>query len=276
MIGPISSPISVPSPLPGWRIERHPRLSSTSDEAKRRAIAGDPGNVWIVADEQTSGRGRQGRVWTSPPGNLYATALLVGPCEIVRAPQIGFVAGVALRRAVADLGARTARLKWPNDLVDSGAKLAGLLVEGLTIPGGVFCAAVGIGVNVASAPEGLAYPTTHLSRLQRRPVAVEDLLIALARRFHEALALWDRGAGFAAIRAAWLEHAAGLGGRIRVSGREGAREGVFEGLDRDGRLLFRANGAIETIESADLALISNFEGAPPRGAAEHLDGSRHA
>ncbi len=106
--------------------------------------------------------------------------------------------------------------------------------------------------------------------LEEVAVAVDELLIALARRFDEALTLWDGGGNFAAIRAAWLEHAAGLGGRIRVSGREGAREGVFEGLDRDGRLLFGVNGAIETIESADLALISDFSGASPVGTPPNV------
>ena len=262
--------------LSGWRHARHPSLGSTNDEAKRLAALGDAGRVWITADQQTAGRGRQGRVWSSPPGNLYGTALLAGPCEVAIAPQIGFVAGVALRAAVADTGLTAAKLKWPNDLVVSGAKLAGLLVEGVTMPNGAFYAAVGMGVNVSSSPEGLAYPTTSLSERLGRAMDAMELLRALARRFDEALSIWNRGASFDAIRAKWLENAAGLGGPIRVSARGDVREGLFEGLDRDGRLLFRANGAIETIESADLALISNFEGAPPRGAAEHLDGSRHA
>jgi len=261
------APAQQTSPLAGWRVERHASLGSTSDEARGRALAGDPGRLWILADEQTAGRGRHGRVWNSPVGNLHASALLLSPCETAIAPQIGFVAGVALRRAVEDLGATGVGLKWPNDLTHDGAKLAGLLVEGVTIPGGQFAASVGIGVNLVTSPRGLAYPTTHLSHLVGRLVAPEELFARLVVRFDEALALWARGDGFAAIREIWLAGAAGLGGAIRVSGPRGAREGVFEGLDPKGRLLLRAGDAIETVESADLTLISSSpragEDTPP-------------
>ncbi len=263
MNGSDRAPAAAPLAIAGWRVVRHTKLGSTSDEARRLALSGDAGRLWILADEQSAGRGRQGRVWSSPPGNLYASALLLAPCEIVIAPQIGFVAGVALRRAVADLGASEVRLKWPNDLVLDGAKLAGLLVEGVTVPGGAFAASVGFGVNLASSPRGLAYPTTDLRRALGRDVSVQVLFEALAARFDEALARWARGAGFAAIREAWLGSAAGLGGPIRVSDPRGAREGVFEGLDAQGRLLLRARGAIDAIESADLTLISSSSAALP-------------
>jgi BirA family biotin operon repressor/biotin-[acetyl-CoA-carboxylase] ligase len=239
----------------GWRIERHARLSSTSDEARERALAGDPGHLWIWADEQTAGRGRHGRVWRSPPGNLHASALILGPCETEIAPQIGFVAGVALSRAVRDLGGADVRLKWPNDLVSNGAKLAGLLVEGVTTPRQRFAAVVGFGVNLAISPPGLPYPVTHLSHLLGRPVGPADLFPRLARRFDQVLAIWARGAGFAAIREEWLASAAGLGGPIHVSGPRGAREGVFEGIDAQGRLLMRSGDSLEAVESADLTLI---------------------
>jgi BirA family biotin operon repressor/biotin-[acetyl-CoA-carboxylase] ligase len=239
----------------GWRIERHAQLGSTSDEARERALAGDPGHLWIWADEQTAGRGRHGRVWRSPPGNLHASALILGPCETEIAPQIGFVAGAALLSAVRDLGGADVRLKWPNDLVSNGAKLAGLLVEGVTTPRQRFAAVIGFGVNLAISPPGLPYPVTHLSHLLERPVGPEDLFPRLARRFDEALALWARGAGFAAIREEWLASAAGLRGPIHVSGPRGAREGVFEGIDPQGRLLLRSGDSVELIESADLTLI---------------------
>ena len=93
------------SPAPGWRVERLANAGSTNDEARRHALAGDPGRLWIVAREQTQGRGRRGRAWTSPPGNLYTSALLIDPSPVAIAAQIGFVAGVALRCAVDDLAA---------------------------------------------------------------------------------------------------------------------------------------------------------------------------
>jgi BirA family biotin operon repressor/biotin-[acetyl-CoA-carboxylase] ligase len=261
----------------GWRIERHAQLGSTSDEARERALAGDPGHLWIWADEQTAGRGRHGRVWRSPPGNLHASALILGPCEIEIAPQIGFVAGAALMRAVRDLGGADVRLKWPNDLVSNGAKLAGLLVEGVTTPRHRFAAVVGFGVNLAISPPGVPYPVTNLSHLLGRPVGPADLFPRLARRFEQALALWARGAGFAAIREEWLASAAGLGGPILVSGPRGAREGVFEGIDPQGRLIMRSGHSLEIIESADLALIpssssprdSSLAASPLTKAATH-------
>jgi BirA family transcriptional regulator, biotin operon repressor / biotin---[acetyl-CoA-carboxylase] ligase len=252
----------------GWRFERYATLGSTSDIARARALSGDSGRLWIVADAQSAGRGRQGRVWSSPVGNLYASALLVDPCATATAPQIGFVAGVALQRAVADLGVE-ARLKWPNDLVLDGAKLAGLLVEGVIPPGRPLAATIGIGVNIAASPEGLAYPTTSLSRAAGEPRSVWPLFERLLLRFDEALGQWARGEGFAAIRGAWLAAAANLGGPIRVANAHGAREGLFEGLDERGRLRLKRDGLVETIESADITLIATAasapQGAAPRG-----------
>jgi BirA family biotin operon repressor/biotin-[acetyl-CoA-carboxylase] ligase len=254
-----------PEPLfAGWRVARYARLGSTSDEARRRALLGDPGLLWIVADEQTLGRGRHGRSWRSPRGNLYASALLVDPCEAPIAPQIGFVAGVALVEAVEDLGAAGAALKWPNDLLWNGAKFAGLLVEGVATPGGGLACVVGAGVNCSNSPQGLAYAATDLSAVLQRAVSPEALFRRLAARLHEAIGLWSRGAGFSAIRARWLKSAAGLGRPIRVEDSRGSREGIFEGVDADGRLLMRAAGVLERIEAADLFLAPASDDPAPR------------
>ena len=246
--------------LDGWRVVEFGGVTSTSDVARRFAAEGDPGRLWVRAEAQSAGRGRLGRAWESPPGNFYASALLVDPCAPAIAAQLGFVAGVALARAVEDLGAEGARLKWPNDLVCRGAKLAGLLVEGSSI-GGRFAAVVGVGVNCASAPAGLAYPAAHLAGVLGRAVAPQALFAALARRFEESLGRWGQGRDFAAVRLAWLERAASLGERVALDGPQGRREGVFEGLDAAGRLLLRGVHGLEVVETADLAL------NPPAGAA---------
>jgi BirA family transcriptional regulator, biotin operon repressor / biotin---[acetyl-CoA-carboxylase] ligase len=243
-----------------WRVERYATLGSTNDLARQRALVGDGGWLWVVADQQTAGRGRQGRPWSSPSGNLYASALVIDPCAPAAAAQIGFVAGVAAQRAVADLGLE-AELKWPNDLVVGGAKLAGLLVEGVTPPGRRLAAVVGIGVNVVSSPDGLPYPTASLASALGAPSSARALLDRLVLRFDEALAAWARGAGFASIRGAWLAAAANLGGPIRVANAHGARDGLFEGLDEQGRLRLKRDGVVETIESADITLISTAAGA---------------
>jgi BirA family biotin operon repressor/biotin-[acetyl-CoA-carboxylase] ligase len=240
--------------MAGWRVDRYSVLDSTSEEAKRRALDGDTGRLWIVADRQTQGRGRHGRDWRSPAGNFHGSALLVDPCAPADSAQLGFVAGLAAREAAADLGARGVRLKWPNDLVADGAKLAGILLEGWSL-GARFAVSVGIGVNLAERPSDLPYPATNLAALTGEPVRMRDFLERLVVRFDQRLAGFARGAGFAAIREQWLSAAAGLGAPLRATTAAGAREGLFEGLDDRGRLLLRRQDAIETIESADVALL---------------------
>ena len=166
---------------------------------------------------------------------------------------------MALAQAVEDLGGTGFGLKWPNDLMWRGAKVAGLLAEGVATPDRRLACIVGIGVNCVSAPDGLDYPAASLSDGLAPAASAETLFIRLATRFHEALGLWARGAGFAAVRALWLANAVGLGGPIRVADPRGAREGAFEGLDEGGRLLLRTPAGLETIEAADLYLASTAE-----------------
>ena len=249
------------SPQTEWRTLRFETIDSTSEEARRRALGGDPGPLWVIAEAQTAGRGRRGRSWASPRGNLYASALIVDPCETAQAAELGFVAGVALAEAARAHGA-PARLKWPNDLLIGGGKCAGLLVDGLHVPGRGLACVVGIGVNCAEAPEGVGYPTAALVDGEGRPVAAEALFGTLRLRFAAALSLWRRGRNFTAIREAWLAHAGPIGERIRVSGPSGRQEGTFGGLDLHGRLLFRGEQEIEPIETADLWILPPSDGAP--------------
>jgi BirA family biotin operon repressor/biotin-[acetyl-CoA-carboxylase] ligase len=251
--------------IQGWRIERFAFLDSTSEEARRRAFAGDPGRLWIVADRQTAGRGRHGRDWRSPPGNFYGSALLIDPCTNADAPLLGFVAGLSAHAAIEDLGGRGVGLKWPNDLVVAGAKLAGILLEGWSLGPQRFAVSIGVGVNLVSHPSDLAYSATDLSALIGRRARAREFLERLAARFDERLQLFARGAGFAAIRAQWLAAAAGLGQPMRATTAAGAREGLFEGLDERGRLLLRTRNAIETIEAADIALLGASAAASPHG-----------
>lgn len=221
-------------------------------------MGGDAGRLWIVAEEQTAGRGRHGRAWRSPRGNFFGSALLLDPCAIADGAQLGFVAGLATQAAVADFGVE-ARLKWPNDLLIDGAKLSGVLLEGWSV-GGKFAVGVGIGVNLAAHPDDLPYPAAHLAELAGRPITVRDFVERLVVRFDEALALFARGAGFAEVRVRWLNLAAGLGGPLRATTPAGVREGQFAGLDPRGRLLLRVQDAIETVESADIALLAEAPG----------------
>jgi BirA family biotin operon repressor/biotin-[acetyl-CoA-carboxylase] ligase len=227
-------------------------VDSTNAEALRRAGAGERGPLWIVATEQSAGRGRRGRAWISPAGNLHATLMLTDPSQPAAAPQLGFVASLALHDAVAaaapPLASRLA-LKWPNDLLCEGRKVAGILIEGEGDPVAV---AVGIGVNCRHHPDATEFPATDLAAAGVDVSAValfDDLAAAVQVR----LGQWNRGAGFAAIRTAWLARAAGIGEpvRVRLSGRETA--GRFETIDDSGRLMLRtAAGSVEAIAAGDV------------------------
>lgn len=161
--------------------------------------AGDPGRLWVLADRQTAGRGRVGRSWSSPVGNHYATLLLVDPCQPRLGPQLGFVAGVALARALIAIAGPDCgiAIKWPNDILCGDAKLAGILVEGATLPrGGAaprFSAVLGFGVNCASHPSDLSYAATHLGLIAGTGGTRDALFTALSGSIVDTLSLWDQG-----------------------------------------------------------------------------------
>ncbi len=244
----------------GYRLLSLDLTSSTSEDALAAARDGDPGRLWVVAAEQRAGRGRHGRQWSSPPGNLYASLLLIDPCEAAAAPQLGFVAGVAVHEAVeAATGIGTPRLalKWPNDLLLDGGKVSGLLIEGHALRGGGLAIVVGIGVNVASGPTGTPYPTASLQNV-RPGLAREALFQALSDRFAACFASWQNARrtrpadSFAAIRRLWLERAAGLGTAVTLRLPSGERRGTFAGLDPRGRLELRTEAGLELIDAGDL------------------------
>ncbi|PZR86317.1 MAG: biotin--[acetyl-CoA-carboxylase] ligase [Stutzerimonas stutzeri] len=233
------------------------------EEARRALGEGDPGRLWIVAKSQNAGRGRHGRHWGSPPGNLYASLLLVTPCEPALAPQLGFVAGLALHdaaAAVTGLSHPALALKWPNDLLIGGAKTSGLLLEGES-RAGRFNVVIGIGINVASAPEGTPYPAAHLSA-HAAEATVERLLAALSDAWHQRFSAWSLPGGFGPTRAAWLERAAYLGETITMRLPDGPVSGRFLGLDASGRLELETEAGRRLIDAGDLY----FGTAPMSGA----------
>jgi BirA family biotin operon repressor/biotin-[acetyl-CoA-carboxylase] ligase len=208
--------------------------------------------LWIVAKQQTAGRGRRGRAWVSPPGNLHATLLLSDPAAAAAAPQLGFVAGLALHdaaTAAAPLLASRLALKWPNDILCGARKIAGILIEG---EGSPVTVAVGIGVNCRQHPDGTEFPATDFAA-EGADVAPEALIGLLAASMQARLAQWNRGAGFPVIRAAWLARAAGLRQPILVRLAERETTGDFETVDEAGRLVLRAaDGAREAIAAGEV------------------------
>lgn len=261
----------------GHRLHSHDRLDSTNSEAMRLAHGGEAGPLWVTTRRQEAGRGRRGNAWTSPDGNLAASLLLpvagVAP-EMVA--TLGFVAGVALVDAIRDAcrldpsplaseaergdallphalapGAAAIHLKWPNDVLADGRKLAGILLEAEMLPGGRRAVVVGFGVNVAAAPEGLPYPAAALSAFSAADAP--RLLEFLSERFVEAVRIWNKGRGFSNIRRRWLERAAGVGAPVSVRMAEVTLTGIFETIDEGGRLVILApDGTRRTVTAGEV------------------------
>ena len=248
----------------GFRLEAHDSLASTNDEAMARARNGEPGPLWITAARQTGGKGRLGRQWVSPPGNLYASLLLLDPAPSERAPELGFVAGVALACTLTRLVGSRLRLKWPNDALVDGAKLAGILLEATQTPSGQLACVIGMGVNCASHPAGLAYPAVDLAGLGA-PIAPDLLLEMLSEEIVGWLERWDRGQGFGLIRTAWLSFAAGIGETAEVTIGAQRVTGRLSGLDERGRLLLDTEAGQRVIDAGDVFLAR----ANVREAAQH-------
>ncbi|ARN83341.1 biotin--[acetyl-CoA-carboxylase] ligase [Methylocystis bryophila] len=256
----------------GVRLLSFDELDSTNEEARRRVLEeGEHGPLWIVAGRQSRGRGRLGREWLSVPGNLHASLILSDGVAPERAPQLGFVAGVAIVEALRALcpGETGFALKWPNDILLDRAKLGGVLLEGLALSAGderqpaSGVVVVGIGVNCSAAPEGLAYPAAALTTLGARAPSAQTLFRTLSDRFCEALKLWAAGSGFAEIRRRWLEAAAGLGETVHVLLAQGEEiEGRFETIDASGRLVIAVGAARRAIDAGDVALAHRAAFAP--------------
>ena len=238
----------------GFRLSVHDTLPSTNGEALALARRGETGPLWVTARQQTAGRGRRGNAWISTPGNLYSTLLLCDPAAPENAPQLSFVAALAVHDAIVDCAAplrKKLALKWPNDILCGGQKLAGILIEGEGV-GTRLAVAIGIGVNCMHHPVDTAYPATDLATVGAA-VSAADLFSALSEAMAQRLAQWQRGAGFQSIRADWLDRAMGLGGEMRVRLPNREFSGHAEALDEHGRLLLRlADGTLQTITAGDV------------------------
>jgi BirA family biotin operon repressor/biotin-[acetyl-CoA-carboxylase] ligase len=230
----------------GWTLVAFDSVGSTNDEAAQLADAGAAEGTVVWAREQTGGRGRRGRHWASPVGNLYSSIVLRPVCTALRATELGFVAALAVADIVpAD---REVRVKWPNDVMVGGGKIAGILLESSIGQGGqVEHVVAGIGVNVGFAPQlpEMRYPGAALGG------SVEAALERLARALAGRLADW-RHDGFEAVRAAWLAKAGPLGTEVDVRLGEEIVRGRFAGLDREGALLLDTTAGPRKIVSGEL------------------------
>ena len=223
-------------------------VDSTNAEARRRAPVTRA--LWIAARRQTAARGREGRAWSSPPGNLAATLLVPREEPPAALARLSFHAALAVADLFAHFAPRAAvTLKWPNDALLNGAKAAGILLE--NFGGRPAQLAIGIGINLAHAPGAARWRPTSIAAEVGQAPGFEAALGVLAARLDHWLAI-EAGQGFAPVRAAWLARAARLGRPIEARLPAATLTGVFEDMDTDGALVLRTAEGPRRIAAADI------------------------
>ena len=245
----------------GRRLVCLPETASTNVTAFRMAEDGAAEGTVIIADAQSGGKGRMGRVWSSPPGiNLYCSIVLRPTIKPYHAPQLTFLSAVAVARAIEQTTALKPGIKWPNDVLIHGSKVAGLLNEMSAETDGINFVILGIGVNLNMSttqfPADLRTPATSLLLELGRPVNRAQFTAAmlgeLDRLYKDFLAC-----GFGPVREEWQQRCNANGHEVSVSdgGAETVR-GVFDGIDGDGAMLVRLpNGRVERILCGDVRVI---------------------
>jgi BirA family transcriptional regulator, biotin operon repressor / biotin---[acetyl-CoA-carboxylase] ligase len=246
-------------------IEHLPTIDSTNVEAMRRIAAGDRGTRWIIAAEQTAGRGRSGRGWTSKPGNFYGSLIVPVAGRPAVAHHLSLLMAVAVFDALTEVagtrGLPGLRLKWPNDVLIGGAKLCGLLPESTSHPDGTGLLVVfGIGINLQRPAVDLGRPVAALAD-HGLSLTPDEMAAPLGTWMLHWLGLWRAGEGFDVIRSAWLERAGLRGETITVNAGSGLHvgagpvSGTFDGLDSDGALLLRLDsGQVQRFTYGDVTL----------------------
>ena len=238
-----------------WRLTVHDELPSTSDLCRSLAQAGEPEGLAILARRQVQGRASHGRSWSSPPGNMYLSILLRPNTPIRQGGLWSLLAAVALADAVAPLlpDPSTLTLKWPNDLLLNGRKMAGILVDSHATQTGILdWLVIGLGLNLATAPQLPDRPSACLADATTPPPPE-----TMAEHVLDRLAFWRdnfRRDGFAPVRTAWLARARNLGSEVTL--RQGANDivGRFAGLGDDGSLLLDADGKISAFAAGEVRL----------------------
>jgi BirA family biotin operon repressor/biotin-[acetyl-CoA-carboxylase] ligase len=247
--------IARPDLPPAYRLIARDTVGSTNEEAKALARQGAEDGTIVWAREQTAGRGRDGRQWNSPRGNLYCSLILRPDCAPAQAAQISFVTALGVGGALASVLPPLERVqyKWPNDVLLGDAKVAGILLE--TESGGADTLAwlvVGVGINLASHPDNTPYPATDLRARTGDTVTPEEMLAAFGRHFLIWANTWMEE-GFAPVRAAWGQWAKGKGETVRVRLPNETLTGTFVDLDTDGALLLEtAPGTRRRVTAGDV------------------------
>jgi BirA family transcriptional regulator, biotin operon repressor / biotin---[acetyl-CoA-carboxylase] ligase len=233
-----------------FNVRHYERLGSTNDEARGLAAEGAEHGTVVHADEQTAGRGRLARTWFSPAGNLYLSLVLRLETPSSRLQELSFLASLAVADTVDAMLPKHVRamLKWPNDVLIAGAKIAGILIEqadDATI--------VGIGLNILHTPSSAGYKTTSIVA-SGGLASVDGARDILLDRFGKRLAVWQAD-GFGPVRDAWMERAHPIGASLRVMVSGETVEGAFGGLDVDGALLLDVPGGRQRVVAGDVGVV---------------------
>lgn len=236
------------------------KIGSTNSQAFRLALGGAREGEIVVADAQTSGRGRLNRVWQSPPGaNLYVSAILRPQIEPATAPQITLMAGVAVAELLSGYCPDGVSIKWPNDVLIRRKKACGILTEMKASAGAVDFIILGIGLNVNMDRKDFDNPLHDTATSLRIETGIAQDRLDVISRLFDFIEKWYRvfvRAGFAGLRDAWMAHADILGKPIRVVQRDESQDGVVTGIDADGAILMRQeNGSVQRVIAGDVLLL---------------------
>jgi len=238
-----------------YRLVRYDTVGSTNEEAKRLARAAAAEGTLVWAFQQTAGRGRRGRAWASPPGNLYTSVVLRPQCPVDQAAQLGFVAALAVGDTLTSTTEKqldTLSYKWPNDVLLSGRKTAGILLESELGENEVLeFVVVGVGINLLSSPRETEFPATSIAEEDLGTVSPSAALEGFAHHFQAWAARW-RETGFGPIRTAWRARAMALGETIRVRLEPATLHGRFIDIDQQGALLLESAGELRRIAAGEV------------------------
>lgn len=239
---------------PGWRLDYHRTVGSTMDIAREAALAGAQEGYIVLAEEQTAGRGRQGRAWRSVPGANLSFTIVLRP-DLAAAGRLAMLVPLAVAEGVERATSLQPAIKWPNDLQINGRKVCGVLIDLDTVGDRPAFALVGIGLNVnhdpSDAPE-LRDIATSLSTAAGRPLDREAVLIAVLERLHTLLA--EARAGID-VRPRWRARLAMLGKEVTIRSGETVERGIAEDVDADGSLvLLRSDGTRVTFAAGEVSL----------------------
>ena len=246
--------MSAPLLPAAYRLILRETVGSTNDEAKELARAGALEGTIVCGLRQTAGRGRRGRIWSSPPGNLYASVILRPACTPEGAAQLAFVAALGVGESLSELAPTLSPIayKWPNDVLAGGRKIAGILLELETAESGNLAfLIVGVGLNLVSAPSDAEFPATSLAGEGLPAPTPEAALAAFVRRFEIWVRRW-REKGFGPVRDAWRARAFALGEPIRVRLDTTTLHGRFIDIDQRGALLLEVGGERRRISAGDV------------------------